>query len=88
MIVDEGKLLISISGVKCSVSSRSLLVDLCVDISPCFSTTLKEIADWLRLASPHESHLYRIKHELGRIELAGTIISQLVSAVAFCKGIF
>ena len=52
MIVDVDDLLISISGVKCSVLSRSLLVDLCADVSPCFLMTLMEIADWLHVASP------------------------------------
>ena len=51
-IIFMEKLLISISSVKCSVSSRSFLVDHSVDVSPCFLITLKEIADWLRLASP------------------------------------
>ena len=51
-IIFMEKLLISISSVKCSVSSRSFLVDHSVDVSPCFLITLKEIPDWLRLASP------------------------------------
>ena len=87
MIVDEQELLISISGVKCSVSSHSLLVDLCVDISPSFLMTLKEIADWLHLASPYIIYI-AIKHELNGIELVRTRISQLVLAVAFSKGFF
>ena len=57
MIVDVEELFISISGVKCSVSSRSLLVDLCVEVSPCFLKTLKEIANWLRLASPDDIYI-------------------------------
>ena len=52
MIVNMEELIISISGVECYVSSRSLLVDPCVDVSPYFLITLKEIADWLRLATP------------------------------------
>ena len=32
--------------------------------------------------------VYRIRHELRSIELAKTIISELVSAVAFFKGLF
>ena len=57
MIVHEEELLISVSCVKCSVSSRSLLVYLCDDISPCFLITLKEIADWLRLASLNDIYI-------------------------------
>ena len=42
----------SISGVRSSMSPPNLLSGLLFDIPPCFLTTLKEIADWLRLASP------------------------------------
>ena len=56
MIVDVDDLLISISGVKCSVLSRSLLVDLCA-VSPCFLMTLMEIADWLHVASPDDIYI-------------------------------
>ena len=87
MIVDKEELLISISDVKCSVSSCSLLVDLCVDVCPCFLITLKEIADWLCPRSPW-LHLCRIKHELRGIELVRSIISQLVSVEGFFKGMF
>ena len=52
MIRDMEELLISIS-----VSSRSLLVDICVDISPCFLITLKEIAGWLCLASSDDIYI-------------------------------
>ena len=45
MIVEEEELLIIISGVTFSVSSGSLLVDLCVD------------PDWLRLESPDDSYI-------------------------------
>ena len=57
MTVDEEELLIIISGVKCSVSSHSLLVDLCDDVSPCFLVTLNKIADWLCLASPDDIYI-------------------------------
>ena len=57
MIVDVDDLLISISGVKCSVLSRSLLVDLCADVSPSFLMTLMEIADWLHVASPDDIYI-------------------------------
>ena len=51
MIVVVENLFLSISSAKCSVSYRSLLDDLCANISPCFLITLKEIADFLRLQS-------------------------------------
>ena len=44
MTVDMEELLISISDAKSFVSSRSLLVDFCVDVSPSFLITLKQIA--------------------------------------------
>ena len=56
MIVDVEELLTSISDVKVSVSSRSLLVDLCVGVSR-FLITLKEIADWLCRASPDDIYI-------------------------------
>ena len=71
--------------MKCSVSSRSLFVDLCVDISPSFLITLKEIADWL--GSPDVIYI-AIKHELRGIELVRTRIPQLVLVVTFSNGFF
>ena len=68
MIIDVQELLINVSGVKCSASSRSLLVDFCVNVFPYFLITLKEITDLLRLHPLW--HLYRIQHELRGIELA------------------
>ena len=42
---DVKDLLISICGVKCSVSSQNHLVDLCADVSSRFLMTLKEITN-------------------------------------------
>ena len=39
-----------------SMSPLNLFPGLWFDISPCFLTTLREIADWLRLASPEYTH--------------------------------
>ena len=57
MIVDVEELLVRICGVKCSMSSRSLLVDICLNVSPCFLITLKEIADWLCLTYPNDIYI-------------------------------
>ena len=56
-IVNVEELLISISGDKCFASCLSLLVDLCVDVSPCFLIAITEIADWLYLASPDDIYI-------------------------------
>ena len=47
ILLDVKVELISIYGITCSVSSHSLLVDLCVDVSPCFLMVLKEITNEL-----------------------------------------
>ena len=50
MIVDVEAWVTIISGVRSSMSPFNLLPGLWFDISPCYLTTLKEIADWLYLA--------------------------------------
>ena len=57
IILDVEDLLFIIYGVKCSVSSRSHLVDPCVDVSSCFLMTLKEITNQLLLAATDDIDL-------------------------------
>ena len=52
MIIDVEAWLTSICGVRSSMSRLDLLPGLWFDISPCFLTTLKQIANWVHLSSP------------------------------------
>ena len=82
----RGGVSINIFGVKCSVSSRSLLVDFWVDVY----SFLNNIKLNSRLAASNIPwwHLYRIQHEMRGRELVRTVNPQLVSAVTFFKRIF